>query len=141
MVQVYNCGEQEIEDGGVSISMTFCREERDTPKKVFVNMVDNLLGISEFVINCGYKYAEVGIDYTLENPPKEYLCLLSFLSKEGNKELKELLEKYVKIYEDNAVIEDNTIWYNFMIESKNKEMTTEDTLKFKEIFKDAVNVC
>lgn len=142
MVQVYNCGEQEIEDGGISISMTFCREKEDSPKTVFINITDNLLGISEFIINSGYKYAEVGINYDTEKePPKSYLSLLTFLNKQENKEVKALLEKYVKLYEEDAKIENNTVWYYFMLESKGKEMSVEDSLKFKRIFEDMVKVC
>jgi hypothetical protein len=33
------------------------------------------------------------------------------------------------------------IWYYFMVESKGKEMSEDDTLKFKDIFKDTVQVC
>ena len=142
MVQVYNCGEQEIEDGGINISMTFCREEHDTPEIVFTNIIDNLLGVSEFVISCGYTYAGVGIDYAMDaSPPKGYLSLLTFLNKQENKELRELFEKYIKFYEETPSIEDNVIWYYFIVESKGKEMSSEDSLKFKNIFESVVKIC
>ena len=96
MTLVYNSGEQDIEDNGLSISITFRREENDTSKTVLINIVDNLLGISDFLVSCGYDYAEVGIDYDIQNPDKDYLSLLCFLNRKENKELKVLLEKYVK---------------------------------------------
>ena len=141
MTLVYNSGEQDIEDNGLSISIAFRRESSDTPKIVLTNVVDQLLGISDFLVSCGYEYAEVGIDYDLDNPDKEYLSLLCFLNKEENKELKSLLEKYIKFYEEDTSIEDGTIWYYFMVESKGKEMSDEDSLRFVNIFKDAVQVC
>ena len=141
MTLVYNSGEQDIEDNGLSISITFRREENDTPKTVLINIVDNLLGISDFLVSCGYNYAEVGIDYDIQNPDKDYLSLLCFLNREENRELKGLLEKYVKFYEEDTTVEDDTIWYYFMVESKGKEMSAEDSLKFKSIFESVVKAC
>jgi hypothetical protein len=141
MTLVYNSGEQDIEDNGLSISIAFRHEGNDSPKVVLTNIVDQLLGISDFLVSCSYEYAEVGIDYDMESPSKEYLSLLCFLNKEENKELKELLEKYVNVYEENTTVEDDTIWYYFMIEPKKKEISEEDTLKFQSIFKEVVKVC
>lgn len=141
MTLVYNSGEQDIEDNGLSISITFRREENDTSKTVLINIVDNLLGISDFLVSCGYDYAEVGIDYDIQNPDKDYLSLLCFLNREENRELKGLLEKYVKFYEEDTTVEDDTIWYYFMVESKGKEMSAEDSLKFKSIFESVVKAC
>jgi hypothetical protein len=143
MVRVYNSGEQDIEDDGISISITFSYEEGDTPDIVLINLIDNLLGISEFVTSCEYKYAEVGISYTPKEISKEYLSLLSFLNKSKNKELKGIFNKYVKFYEEDPFIdsEDNTIWYNFVVENKNSEMSDEDLVKFKNIFKGVVQPC
>ena len=141
MTLVYNSGEQDIEDNGLSISITFRREENDTSKTVLINIVDNLLGISDFLVSCGYNYAEVGIDYDIQNPDKDYLSLLCFLNREENRELKGLLEKYVKFYEEDTTVEDDTIWYYFMVESKGKEMSAEDSLKFKSIFESVVKAC
>ena len=141
MTLVYNSGEQDIEDNGLSISITFRREENDTPKTVLINIVDNLLGISDFLVSCGYDYAEVGIDYDIQNPDKDYLSLLCFLNRKENKELKVLLEKYVKFYEEDTTVEDGTIWYYFMVESKDKEMSAEDSLRFKSIFESVVKAC
>lgn len=141
MTLVYNSGEQDIEDNGLSISITFRREENDTSKTVLINIVDNLLGISDFLVSCGYDYAEVGIDYDIQNPDKDYLSLLCFLNREENRELKGLLEKYVKFYEEDTTVEDGTIWYYFMVESKSKEMSAEDSLRFKSIFESVVKAC
>ena len=138
MTRVFNCGEQEIEDNGVSISLTFQHEENDTPREVFINTVDNLLGISEFITDCEYNYAEVGIDYTPDKVSKDYLSLLTFLNKEENKGLKDILTKYVKFYEEDPLVEDGTIWYNFMVEARGTEMSEEDLIKFKDIFKGVV---
>ena len=141
MVCIFNSGEQDIEDNGLSISIAFRREESDTPEIVLVNVVDQLLGISDFLVSCGYDYAEVGIDYDIENPARDYMSLLCFLNKGENKELKGLLEKYVKFYEEDVTVEDGAIWYYFMVNSKKKEMSSEDSLKFKKIFKKVVRTC
>ena len=141
MVQVFNCGEQDIEDKGLSISIAFRREENDSPNIVLTNIVDQLLGISDFLIDCGYSYAEVGIDYNVKVPDKDYLSLLCFLNRGENKELKDLLEKYVKFYEEDTTIEDGVIWYYFMVESKGKEVSEEDSFKFKNMFKKVIQVC
>ena len=141
MTLVYNSGEQDIEDNGLSISIAFRREKSDTPKIVLTNIVDQLLGISDFLVSCEYNYAEVGIDYNIDNPDKEYLSLLCFLNKAENKELKSLLDKYVKFYEEDTTVEDGMIWYSFIIESRGMDMSEEDSLRFRDIFKDMVKIC
>ena len=124
-----NCGEQDIEDGGLSVSMSFGNSsEKDTPDEAFICMIDSLLGVSEFIAECGYKFALVGIDYdrsSCENTNiKKFIDFNEFLNQEENKEVKELFTKYCKYEYDEPLVEDGTIWYSFYIENIKAEMSS-----------------
>ena len=137
MAIVINCGEQDIEDNGMCISMSIRREDNDTPKVIYMNMIDNLLGTAKFIRDCGCNFAEVGFDYEHEYCDYDaYLKFREFLDLPKNKRLKEIFQKYVSYKLDDIFMEDMTIWYSFIIESKGKDMTQKDILDFSRIFKE-----
>lgn len=140
MAFIINCGEQDIENEGICISLQIHGEKEDTPDTVFINILDNLLGISEFISNSGYNFAQVGIDYDRKGLDcKEYLSFTDYINKEGNERLKELLNKYVSYEEDEAVVEDGVIWYYFLLDDIKAEMSDDDAAEFTKIFKGTIN--
>ena len=136
MTLVINCGEQDIEENGISISISFRKDKNDTPEIVFTNLIDNLLGVSEFLRESGYDFAIVGIDY--DSDDKEYAEFSNYLNSPNSKEIRELLDKYAKYEIDEPLIEEGSIWYSFVLDNINAEMSTEDSLKFVSLFEGAV---
>lgn len=141
MTRIINCGEQDIEDDGISISMTFVSEGVESPDDIFINVIDNLLGVSEFVSENGYKFALVGIDFNkgiiTKKDVEDFSDFDGFLSKKENKELSELFKKYVTCDFEEPIIEDGTFWYSFELFNTGKsEMSEDDHVKFCKIFKE-----
>lgn len=136
MAFVINCGEQDIEDDGICISMQIHGNKKDTPTSIFVNIADNLLGVSEFIADCGYSFAQVGFDYDREGLDcEEYLSFTNFINLPENKKIKEIVDKYIKYEEDEAIVDDGVIWYLFILDNIKADMTEEDVLEFSKIFK------
>ena len=137
MAFIIYCGEQDIEDDGICISMQIQKEENDTPDVIFINIVDNLLGVSEFITSSGYKYAQVSIDYDREGLDcTKYSNFGAFVELSKNNKIKELLHKYVEYQEEEPVIEDGVIWYCFVLNNMETDMSDEDILEFTKIFKE-----
>lgn len=138
MTFLMNCGEVETEDNGISISLTAALGAKETtPDALFINFVDNLLGISEFIAENSYNFAEVGIEFRLEGEPTgKYLAFERFLNNPENLRVKELFTKYCKYEYEEPVIEEDEIWYYFFVENIKAEMNDEDHLEFCKIFKE-----
>ena len=141
MTYIINCGEVETEDNNISISLSVLEgADKVSPNNLFINFIDNLLGVSEFITECGYNYADVGIDFKLENKKADgYLCFDRFLNNPENIELKTLFTRYCNYEYQEPLIEDNTIWYSFVLENNKAEMSDEDSVKFCQIFKERIN--
>ena len=137
MAFVIYSGEQDIEDNGISISMSVNAEKGDKPEEIFIHMVDNLLGVSEFLTNTGYDFADVGIDcqnitFNIEDMDfNNYLC--------NNKTVSDLFKKYVSCEIEEPMLEGDTLWYNFCLENIKVEMSEKDLAEFVKIFKGMVN--
>lgn len=138
MTYIINCGEVEIEDGGIAISLGVMEgANKVTPEDLFINFIDNLLGISEFIADCGYDYADVSIDFRLEGKESTgYLCFERFLNNPENSELKRLFTKYCSYIYQEPLIEEEIIWYNFTLDNIKAEMSEEDSVDFCKIFKE-----
>lgn len=136
MAHVIYSGEQDIEDNGISISMSINCEEGDKPEEVFIHMVDNLLGVSEFLTNTGYDFADVGIDCQNINI-QENLDFSKYLG--DNKNISSIFDKYVKCEIEEPMIEEDTAWYTFCLENIKAEMSENDLAEFSKIFKGIVN--
>lgn len=142
MAFVINCGEQETEDNGISISMTIVAENSTSPDEIFIHIVDNLLGVSEFITDCEYDYAVVGIDYNKGDISEEEKRLFSnfnnFLEKKGNEKLLELFNRYVDCYAEEPLIEEGTFWYTFNLNNLGEasKMSDEDHAAFCQIFRE-----
>lgn len=140
MAIVINCGEQDIEGNGICVSMTiYGDKEKDSPKEIFTHIIDNLLGVSEFIANCGCDFAQVGFDYNGgfkdDLDSKEYLDLNNFIEKEGNEKLKEIFHKYVSYQMDDPILDDGVLWYYFELDNIKAEITEEDLAEFSKIFR------
>ena len=135
MAHIINCGEQDIEENGISINLSVIGEP-DTFEDLFISIIDSLLGVSEFIAECKYDFAEVGIDVSVKKNVKGYKGFERFLNKEENKKLKELFQKYCKYSYQEPTKEENCIYYWFILDNINAEMTEEDHVEFCEIFKE-----
>ena len=137
MAFVINCGEQDIEDNGISISMSINAEADDKPEEVFIHIVDNLLGVSEFLTNTGYDFADVGIDcqdisWAEEDADfNKYLC--------NHKVINDIFKKYVSCKIEKPMLEGETLWYSFCLENIRAKMTEDDLVAFSKIFKEIVH--
>ena len=136
MAFVINCGEQDIEDDGICVSMQIHGDKNDTPASIFINIADNLLGVSEFIASCGYKFAQVGFDYDREGLDcQDYLSFTNFINLPENSKLKKIFDKYVKYEEDEAIVDDGVIRYLFILDNIKADMTEDDIVEFSKIFK------
>ena len=142
MSYIINCGEQDIENDGICISMTYVEEGKVHPDVMFIHFIDNLLGISEFITDCDYKYAEVGIDVSGENVENQESLkdFNLFLSKKENQDICEILKKYVDYEFEEVGVEGGLLWYTFTIYNTGEagRMKEEDQVKFCKIFKERV---
>ena len=141
MTYIINCGEVETEDGGISISLGVMEgASKVSPEDLFVNFIDNLLGVSEFIAEGGYEYADVTIDFRLEGKePTGYLCFDRFLNNSENSELKRLFTKYCSYSYEEPLVEEDTIWYTFTLDNIKAEMSEDDNADFVKIFKERLN--
>lgn len=138
MTFLMNCGEVETENNGISISLTAALGAKNTtPSTLFINFIDNLLGISEFIAENSYNFAEVGIEFRLEGESTAgYLDFEQFLNDPENIRVKELFTKYCRYECEEPTIEEDEIWYYFIVENIKAEMSDEDHLEFCKIFKE-----
>lgn len=138
MAHIINYGEQEIEDEGISISLSVIGDANSiTSDDLFISIIDSLLGVSEFIAECKYNYAEIGIDFDLSGKKMdEYVQFEEFLDKEKNKELSVLFNKYCDYSLREVVEEDHTLWFYFNLRNINAEMTDDDHIEFCKIFKE-----
>lgn len=140
MAFVINCGEQDIEGNGICISISIKKSSTDTQEIIFAHIVDSLLGISEFIADCEYSFAQVNFDCEMDKIDlKDYFDFTNFINLPKNEELKRILSKYVVYEENETVIDDGAVWYSFILENSKKSMTEDDTVNFVSIFKGIVN--
>lgn len=137
MAFVINCGEQDIEDNGISISMSISAETEDKPEEVFIHMVDNLLGVSEFLTNTGYDFANVGIDCRNISWAEEDADFNKYLS--NHKIINNFFKKYVSCEIEEPILEGDTLWYSFYLGNVKAKMTEDDLVAFSKIFKEVVH--
>ena len=136
MAYVIYSGEQDIEDNGISISMSINCEGGDKPEEVFIHIADNLLGVSEFITSADYNFADVSIDCQNINI-QENLDFSKYLG--DNKNIGSIFDKYVKCEIKEPIVEEESVWYNFCLENIKAEMSEDDLVKFSKIFKGVVN--
>ena len=133
-----NCGEQDIEDDGICISLSVC--QKSSSDIFFLNLIDNLFGILDFALSCEYNYAEVGIDLNeefRESPIKDYEEFDKFLSMKDNEEIRNLVYKYLDLFEFSTSEEAGTLWFYISLQSTdNYEMSAEDLDKFQKIYRE-----
>ena len=130
-------GEQDIEYNGICISMSINVEEGDSVEEVFIHMVDNLLGVSEFLTNTGYDFAEVSIDCQNVSFNEEDMDFYKYLC--NNREVESIFTKYVNFEIGDPLMEDSAIWYNFCLDNIKAEMSEDDLARFSKIFRGIVN--
>ena len=138
MTHIITCGEVETEDNGISISLSVIKGTKEvTPEDLFISMIDSLLGVSEFIAECSYKYGDVSIDFNLDGEDSTgYLCFERFLNNPENLELKKLFTKYCDYTYEEPLVDEGTIWYDFLLRNIKAEMTEEDHVDFCKIFKE-----
>lgn len=137
MAFVINCGEQDIEDNGISISMSINAEAEDKPEEVFIHIVDNILGVSEFLTNTGYDFADVGIDCRGISWTEEDANFNKYLR--SHKSINNLFKKYVSCEIEEPTLEGDTLWCSFCLENIKAKMTEDDLVAFSKIFKEVVH--
>ena len=138
MAFVIYCGEQDIEDNGVCISMSIEEDNGDTPEVILINIIDNLLGVSEFLQETGYDFADVGIDCRLKHLKlNEEFNLNSYL--DSHEEVKDIFDKYVQCSFEEPMIENDTAWYSFCLDNISAKISEEDLTKFSSIFKEVTH--
>lgn len=126
-----------MEDNGICISMSINVEEGDKIEEVFIHIVDNLIGVSEFLTNTGYDFADVGIDCQNVTFNEEDMDFYKYLC--NNKNVEKIFTKYVNFEMDKPLMEDNSIWYSFCLDNINAEMSEDDLVEFSKIFRGIVN--
>ena len=135
MAFVIYCGEQDIEENGVCVSMSIEEDEGDTPEVFLINIIDNLLGVSEFLQETGYDFADVGIDCRLKSLKlNEEFNLESYLN--SHEEVRNIFNKYVKCSFEEPTVENDTVWYSFYLDNISAEMSESDLIQFVNIFKE-----
>lgn len=137
MAYVIYSGEQDIEDNGISISMSVIAETGDKPKEIFIHIVDNLLGVSEFITSANYNFADVSIDCQNSTFSKEEMNFDNYLR--NNKNISQIFKKYVNCEIEEPIIEDESAWYTFCLENISAEMSETDLATFSKIFRETVN--
>lgn len=136
MAFVINCGEQDIEDNGICISMSIKKSSTDTQEVIFAHIADNLLGVSEFITDCEYSFAQVNFDCDIDKIDlQDYFNFTNFINLPKNEELKRILNKYIVYEENETVVDDGMVWYSFILENSKKSMTVDDTINFANVFK------
>lgn len=138
MAHIINCGEQDIEEDGISISLSVIGDaENISPDDLFISIIDSLLGVSEFIAECKYNYAEVSIDFNLASKEgTDYKEFEEFFNTKRNEEVSMLFHKYCDYFLEETIEEDGTLWFYFNLKNIGAEMTDEDHAEFCKIFKE-----
>ena len=138
MAHIINCGEQEIEGNGISISLSVIGGANTiSAEDLYISIIDNLLGVSEFIAECKYDFADVSIGFELEgNSSRSYKRFKRFLCEEENQKLADLFNKYCSYTYEEPTEDEGVIWYSFVLDNVEAEMSEEDHIDFCEIFKE-----
>lgn len=126
MYTFYSCGEQDIEDNGIAICFSSLRSPR-SKEEAFLGMIDSLLGVSEFVTNCEYDFADVAFDFSSEYLDLEDIkCFNDFIESTEASELRPIYHKYCDCAWGEPTEEDGTVFYGVTLFKNDAKLLQED---------------